>query len=89
MLKIRVAGGMTVMMALVVLQAWGGVIFEDDFSNPTNSLLNWVSSNASVVTMSFEAGVCKANNTDNVGGLIYHTFNNGKPSTFTLSGKIT
>jgi hypothetical protein len=53
MLKIRVAGGMTVMMALVVLQAWGGVIFEDDFSNPTNSLLNWVSSNASVVTMSF------------------------------------
>lgn len=89
MLKIRVAGGMTVMMALVVLQAWGGVIFEDDFSNPTNSLLNWVSSNASVVTMSFEDGVCKANNTDNVGGLIYHTFNNGKPSTFTLSGKIT
>lgn len=74
----------------LVLQAGGAVIFQDDFSNANNSILNWVSNDPDAVTMEFSGGKCLGENTaDNTGGLIYHVLNGSKPETFTLSGKIT
>ncbi|NLG15816.1 MAG: hypothetical protein GX556_00640 [Fibrobacter sp.] len=88
MSRFRIVAGLGLLT--LVLQAGGAVIFEDDFSNANNSILNWASNDPDAVTMNFSGGKCLGENTaDNTGGLIYHILNSGKPGTFTLSGKIT
>jgi hypothetical protein len=75
---------------IVVLQShlFGGVIFQDDFSNPVTSYQNWVSSNPDFNKPTFTGGACKVENSNDT-FTSYVSTQLTLPATFTYSCTIT
>jgi hypothetical protein len=83
--RIRITAGL-----LTTLVLSGYAAFNDDFSNEQVSNTNWTK-NSDALTVQFASGACKIVNSDTgFMGFARHAFSeNARPSTFTLSGKIT
>ena len=75
-------------LGLMATMAFGAELFKDDFSSCANSSQNWVSSSSTVQTSCANGSYIVTNSDPTYSGLVYHNFKT-KPSTFTLSGKIT
>lgn len=76
--------------ALVFQAADVQAAFSDDFSDEAQSNTLWTAGNDDV-SLQFAGGVCRVvNSNETYSGIAPHTFPEGqKPSTFTLSGKVT
>lgn len=87
-MKCKQYGLTVVLLAAAALNA--AVIFQDDFSSGASSNLKWSSSLNSYISSSFIDGACKVINTDNSSyGCVPQKPMSNKPSTFTVSCKIT
>lgn len=85
-MKSKKFGWLAVLVTVSAINA--GIIYQDDFSDPGTSTLNWVASNSEVVTKSFAGGECSISNVSSgSGGLLIHEMDN-LPSKFTISFKI-